>query len=256
MELRELAEFEVRNRLLGVPGVAAVEVLGGYLRQFQVQLDPERMAALGVTLNEVLTAARRSNENAAGGFVTQGSIEWTVRAVGRAANVGDLRATVVAVRENTPVLLGDVAEVREAPAVRRGMAHRLGWRGRQLPGGQAVRGGHGGGRRAACAPRWRTSPAACRAGVRVRVVYDQAELVGSALGGVGRAVLLGAAAGGGRPLPAAGQPARGADRHPDAAALDRPRRPDPEAGRHRPQHHDPRRARHRRRACWWTPRSS
>ena len=126
MELRELADFELRNRLLGVPGVASVEVMGGHLRQFQVQLDPERMAALGVTLEEVLTAARRSNENAAAGFVAQGSIEWTVRAVGRAANVGDLRATVVAVRENTPVLLGEVAEVREAPAVRRGMAHGLG----------------------------------------------------------------------------------------------------------------------------------
>ena len=49
MELRDLADFEVRNRMLGVPGVAAVEVLGGHLRQFQVQLDPERMAALKVT---------------------------------------------------------------------------------------------------------------------------------------------------------------------------------------------------------------
>src|SRR2546429_625523 len=49
MTLRDLAEFEVRNRLLAVPGVAAVERLGGYLRQFQVQLDPERMAARGVT---------------------------------------------------------------------------------------------------------------------------------------------------------------------------------------------------------------
>jgi len=94
MELRDLADYELRNRLLGVPGVAAVEVLGGHLRQFQIQLDPDRMAALGVSLNEVMTAVKRSNENAAGGFVVQGSIEWTVRAVGRAENMGDLRATV------------------------------------------------------------------------------------------------------------------------------------------------------------------
>ena len=97
MELRDLADYELRNRLLGVPGVAAVEVLGGHLRQFQVQLDPDRMAALGVTLGEVMTAVGQANENAAGGFVVQGSIEWTVRAVGRASNVSDLRATVVAV---------------------------------------------------------------------------------------------------------------------------------------------------------------
>jgi cobalt-zinc-cadmium resistance protein CzcA len=191
MELRELADFEVRNRLLGVPGVASVEVMGGHLRQFQVQLDPERMAALGVTLDEVLTAARRSNENAAAGFVAQGAIEWTVRAVGRASNVGDLRATVVAVRENTPVLLGEVAEVREAPAVRRGMAHGLGseivsCRVVKQFGADTVAVSRG--VRAAVADLSASLPK----GVGVRVLYDQAELVGSALGGVGRAVLLGA----------------------------------------------------------------
>src|SRR5262245_16984229 len=56
MALRDLAEFEVKNRLLGVPGVAAVERLGGYLRQYQVLIDPDRMAARGVTLDEILHA--------------------------------------------------------------------------------------------------------------------------------------------------------------------------------------------------------
>ncbi|HEX6900440.1 MAG TPA: efflux RND transporter permease subunit [Thermoanaerobaculia bacterium] len=191
MELRDLADYEVRNRLLGVPGVAAVEVLGGHLRQFQVQLDPERMAALGVTLGEVMTAVQRSNENAAGGFVAQGSIEWTVRAVGRAENVGDLRATVVAVRDTTPVLLGEVAEVREGPAVRRGMAHGLGseivnCRITKQFGADTVSVARG--VRAAIEDLSKSMPP----GVQVRILYDQAELVSSALGGVGRAVLLGA----------------------------------------------------------------
>lgn len=191
MELRDLADYEVRNRLLGVPGVAAVEVLGGHLRQFQVQLDPERMAALGVTLGEVMTAVERSNENAAGGFVAQGPVEWTVRAVGRAENVGDLRATVVAVRDTTPVLLGEVAEVREAPAVRRGMAHGLGseivnCRIVKQFGADTVSVARG--VRAAIEDLSKSMPP----GVRVRILYDQAELVSSALGGVGRAVLVGA----------------------------------------------------------------
>src|SRR5262245_36164246 len=125
MALRDLAEFEVRNRLLAVPGVAAVERLGGYLRQFQIQLDPDRMSARGVTLDEVLHAARGANLDAAGGFVVQGPMEWSIRAVARASEVGDLRGTVVAMRGATPVLLGDVADVREAAAVRRGIAHRL-----------------------------------------------------------------------------------------------------------------------------------
>jgi cobalt-zinc-cadmium resistance protein CzcA len=191
MELRDLADYELRNRLLGVPGVAAVEVLGGHLRQFQVQLDPDRMAALGVTLGEVMTAVERSNENAAGGFVAQGSIEWTVRAVGRAENVGDLRATVVAVRDTTPILLGEVAEVREAPAVRRGMAHGLGselvnCRISKQFGADTVTVARD--VRAAVEDLAKSMPP----GVTVRVLYDQADLVSSALGGVGRAVLLGA----------------------------------------------------------------
>src|SRR6188474_2095711 len=125
MTLRDLAEFEVKNRLLAVPGVAAVERLGGYLRQFQVQLDPERMAARRVSLDEVIHAVETSNVNASGGFVRQGPMEWSVRALGRAAGVDELRQTVVVVRGTTPVLIGDIADVREAPATRRGMAHRL-----------------------------------------------------------------------------------------------------------------------------------
>src|SRR6187549_929822 len=84
MTLRDLAEFEVNNRLLAVPGVAAVERLGGYLRQFQVQLDPDRMAARSVSLDDLLHAVDESNLNASGGVIVQGPIEWTVRALGRA----------------------------------------------------------------------------------------------------------------------------------------------------------------------------
>src|SRR3990172_7222225 len=83
MTLRDLAEFDVNNRLLAVPGVAAVERLGGYLRQFQVQLDPDRMSARRASLSEVIHAVEGANLNAAGGFVVQGSMEWTLRAVGR-----------------------------------------------------------------------------------------------------------------------------------------------------------------------------
>jgi heavy metal efflux system protein len=69
MSLRDLAEFEVKNRLLAVPGVAVVERLGGYLRQFQVQLDPNRMSARGISLDQVMHAVESANRNASGGFV-------------------------------------------------------------------------------------------------------------------------------------------------------------------------------------------
>jgi cobalt-zinc-cadmium resistance protein CzcA len=192
MALRDLAEFEVRNRLLAVPGVAAVEVLGGYLRQFQVQVDPERMVARSVGLGELLHAVRGANVSASGGFVVQGPIEWTVRAVGRAETVADLRSTVVVMRGGTPVLLGDVAEVREAPAVRRGLAHRLAG---EVVSCRVVK--QFGADTVEVAGRvrqvFRDLQPTFPAGVRLRLVYDQSSLVKVALGGVGRAVLLGAA---------------------------------------------------------------
>jgi heavy metal efflux system protein len=192
MTLRDLAEFEIRNRLVGVPGVAAVERLGGYLRQFQVQLDPERLVARGVSLDEVLHATEGANVNASGGFVVQGGTEWTVRTIGRASTVDDLRQTVVAVRGTTPVLVGDVADVREAPANRRGLAHRL--KGEVVSCRVVKQFGAdtmavAAGIRAALTEVERSLPK----GVHVRVVYDQSKLVEDALGGVGRAVLIGAA---------------------------------------------------------------
>jgi cobalt-zinc-cadmium resistance protein CzcA len=190
MTLRDLAEFDVNNRLLAVPGVAAVERLGGYLRQFQVQLDPERMAARLVSLDEVMHAVEESNLNASGGIVAQGSIEWTVRALGRARSVDDLRRTVVAARGDVPVLLGDIADVREAAAVRRGVAHRL--KGEVVSARIIKQFGSdtvavAAGIRAAVDDIRRTLPN----GVQLRIVYDQSQLVSSALGGVGRAVMLG-----------------------------------------------------------------
>jgi cobalt-zinc-cadmium resistance protein CzcA len=190
MTLRDLAEFEVNNRLLAVPGVAAVERLGGYLRQFQVQLDPERMAARLVSLDDVMHAVEESNLNASGGIVSQGSIEWTVRALGRAQTVDDLRRTVVITRGDVPVLLGDVADIREAAAVRRGVAHRLNGEvvsARIIKQFGADTVAVAAGIRSAVEDIRRTLPK----GVQLRIVYDQSQLVSSALGGVGRAVMLG-----------------------------------------------------------------
>ena len=190
MALRDLAEFDIKNRLLAVPGVSAVERLGGYLRQFQVQLDPERMTARKVSLDEVLHAVEESNLNASGGIVAQGVIEWTVRAVGRATSVDDLRRTVVTVRGGVPVLIGDVADVVEAAAVRRGVAHRL--RGEVVSARVTKQFGAdtvevAAGIRAAVDDIRRGLPN----GVQLRIVYDQSVLVNAALGGVGRAVVLG-----------------------------------------------------------------
>lgn len=190
MTLRDLAEFDVRNRLLAVPGVSAVERLGGYFREFQVQIDPDRMLARNVTLEELQHAVQESNENASGGIIVQGAMEWGLRVVGRITSVEDLRQTVAAVRGGVPVLIGDVAEVREAPAVRRGIAHRL--QGEVVScrvvkqfGADTVQ--VAAGIRAAIEDISRGLPK----GVTLRSVYDQSHLVDEALSGVSRAVMLG-----------------------------------------------------------------
>jgi heavy metal efflux system protein len=190
MALRDLAEFEVNNRLLAVPGVAAVERLGGYLRQFQVQLDPERMSARRVTLDDVMHAVEEANVNGSGGIVVQGAIEWTVRALGRAHTIDDLRRTVVTIRGDVPVLLGDVADVREAAAVRRGVAHRL--RG-EVVSARVIKQFGADTVHVAAGIRQAVDEirGALPQGVQLRIVYDQSQLVTSALGGVGRAVMLG-----------------------------------------------------------------
>lgn len=191
MTLRDLADFEIQNRLLAVPGVAAVERLGGYLRQFQVQLDPDRMVARGVTLDEVLHALEGAHLNASGGVVTQGPMEWSVRALGRVESAADIGTVVVAVRGTTPVLLAEVADVREGPALRRGLAHRLegeivSCRVVKQFGADTVKVAEG--VRAALPEIIRGLPE----GVTLRIAYDQSDLVRASLGGVGRAVLIGA----------------------------------------------------------------
>ncbi|MBI1949230.1 MAG: efflux RND transporter permease subunit [Deltaproteobacteria bacterium] len=191
MTLRDLAEHEVKNRLMAVPGVAAVERLGGYLRQVQVLVDPDRMSARQIALSEVLHALEGSNQNASGGFFVQGPMELSVRAVGRAETAEDIGGVVVALRAGTPILLRDIADVREGPAIRRGLAHRLAGeivscRISKQFGADTVQ--VAADVREALAGIERSLPK----GVRLRVVYDQSTLVDESLSGVGRAIGIGA----------------------------------------------------------------
>lgn len=117
MEMRSVADWSVRRRLLAVPGVSQVIPLGGEVRQYQVLVDPPRLAAYEVSLEAVLRAAEGSNLNASGGVFMEGGQEYLIRGTGRVGGVDDIGATVVAERSGTPVLIRDVAEVRIGPGV-------------------------------------------------------------------------------------------------------------------------------------------
>jgi cobalt-zinc-cadmium resistance protein CzcA len=126
IELRELAEWQIRYSLLNVPGVAEVLNMGGSLRQYRVTLDQRTLRAYRVSLAEVEDAVESGNENASGGFISTGVTEYTVRGLGRYQSVEDIEMTVVTARNGVPVYLRDVATIEESTAIRRGIASKDG----------------------------------------------------------------------------------------------------------------------------------
>ncbi len=121
LEVRTLADWVVRQRLLTIPGVSQVFTIGGGRMQFQVLVDPDKMLEYGVTLHDVKRACQESNENATGGYLDeQGPNEFLVRALGRVQSVDDLKQVVVKMRSGRPVLLSQVANVVQGPQVKRG----------------------------------------------------------------------------------------------------------------------------------------
>mgnify|MGYP001066410520 CR=1 FL=1 len=120
MELRTLADWVVRPRLLAQSGVAQVTVLGGEVKQYQVLTSPERMATHGVTLDELTRAVGRANAATGGGFLIEGDRESLIRIVGRTANLDDLARTVVRTGDPVSITIREVADVRLGGPVRRG----------------------------------------------------------------------------------------------------------------------------------------
>jgi len=120
MELRSVADWVIRPRLLGVPGVAQVMIIGGDTKQYQVLVDPAKLRDYGLTLKEVSDAVGGANVNASGGFMERPDLEYFVRARGRVNTLDDLANSVVAVRNTTPILVKNVADVRIGPAIKRG----------------------------------------------------------------------------------------------------------------------------------------
>jgi CzcA family heavy metal efflux pump len=121
-ELRGTAEWVVRRRLLSISGVAQVVAIGGDVAQVEIVLSPEKLMRHRIGTATVLRALDEATESRAGGFHVVGAQEYVVRAVGRPTSLADLEVIAVGRRDDVPIRLGDVAEVRFGKEVRRGAA--------------------------------------------------------------------------------------------------------------------------------------
>jgi len=119
MELRTVADWIVKRRLLGVGGVSYIVNLGGYVRQFQVLVNPEMLYNYRLTINDVRQAVELSNRNFSGGILNQGAEDILIKGIGQIKTLEDLKKTVITSRNNIPVYVGDVAEVRLGHKFRR-----------------------------------------------------------------------------------------------------------------------------------------
>lgn len=123
LELRAYAEFELRNRLLAVPGVAQVVPIGGELPEYQVNVHQDRLSLYGLTVHDVVEAARGAHSTAAAGYLPNvDRQELPIRQAARVQKVSDIANSLIKYHQGSPVLIGQVADVELGPAPSRGTA--------------------------------------------------------------------------------------------------------------------------------------
>ncbi|MEO0599949.1 MAG: efflux RND transporter permease subunit [Myxococcota bacterium] len=119
-ELRSIQDWTVRYALQAAPGVSEVASVGGFVREYQVDVDPDAMQAAGVSITQVANAVRRSNLDIGARTMEINGVEYVVRGLGFVESLDDLEQAVIVAREHTPVRVRDIARVSVGPALRRG----------------------------------------------------------------------------------------------------------------------------------------
>src|SRR5213595_477222 len=125
-DLRSLQDWYLRYQLETVPGVAQVATIGGFVRQYQVNVDPDKLRAYGVPLSTVIERVRASTNEAGGRLLEMGGAEYMIRGLGYLHSLSDLETVPVATKNGTPVLVRDLGTVTFGPDIREGVAE---WQG-------------------------------------------------------------------------------------------------------------------------------
>jgi cobalt-zinc-cadmium resistance protein CzcA len=127
MDLRTIQDWIIRRQLIGTPGVADVSSFGGYLKQYEVAINPESLRSMDLTISDVFTALEQNNQNTGGAYIDKRPNAYFIRSEGMVSNLDDIGAIVVKNDEDgTPVLIRDVAKVQFGHAVRYGASTRGG----------------------------------------------------------------------------------------------------------------------------------
>ena len=125
-DLRAIQDWILKYELKTVPDVSEVASVGGMVKEYQVILNPDRLRALNVTHEQVISAIQSANQEGGGSVLELGEAEYMVRTTGYLKSIDDFNQVVIAARSGVPVLLSDVASVRRGPAIRRGVAELTG----------------------------------------------------------------------------------------------------------------------------------
>jgi Cu(I)/Ag(I) efflux system membrane protein CusA/SilA len=125
-QLRSIQDWYLRYQLQTVPGVAEVASVGGFVKQYQVVVDPNTLASYGIPLSRVRQAIRRSNNDVGGRVIEKAETEYMVRGLGYIKSIQDVQNIVVGDRQGTPVMIKDIGLVRLGPDLRRGVAEANG----------------------------------------------------------------------------------------------------------------------------------
>jgi cobalt-zinc-cadmium resistance protein CzcA len=119
-EIRTIQDWVVRRKLLGLPGVADVSGYGGFTKEYQAKIKPERLKSLGITVDELYEALANGNSNTGGAYIEKDNKAYTIRGIGLAKNLDDIANTVIETRNGVPVLVKEVADVEYGHALRYG----------------------------------------------------------------------------------------------------------------------------------------
>ncbi len=125
-ELRSIQDFIVKYKLAGVKGVSEVASIGGFVREYQVDVNPDAMRAAGISLSQVIGAVRQSNLDVGARTLEVNRAEYIVRGLGFIESVEDLEQTAITSRDGQPILVKDIARVALGPAIRRGVLSKAG----------------------------------------------------------------------------------------------------------------------------------